>query len=642
LKHPIYCSSPVMQSNPWCQGENTCDCQAYCAASTPSNWQIDPHCCGCEGVALLQAQVVDPNETDSDKRLKHPVYCENPAMQTNPWCQGENSCDCQSYCSASLPSNWKLDPHCCGCEGAALLQASEEAPAEGKRSEYCQYLPENMNLPWCKSAEGCRCQSFCTTSVAPSAWSWDPNCCGCSETALLQVDSGSMAHPLYCRAPQAVFSPWCQGENTCSCQAYCTMAVPPANWGWDPNCCLCDGSAGVASPAPGPSPAPLPSPTPGPAPSAGESSATGGLTHPLYCQQSALGMYSPYCMGPNTCSCAGYCKVTVLPTMWGYDPNCCACTGEGASAPAPTPYSGPRKHPVYCRDLTASGISSPWCAGESTCKCQPYCSSSSPASWGWDPQCCACGEDTTEAPTESSETPTEGSASIGPPLPTAEGGALEHPSYCANVPPGTLLPWCTGPASCKCELYCKASVMPANWGVDPNCCGCSSEGAAEEEPSPATAPNASAPVTYGPLTHPKYCDSLPKGAPALAWCEGENTCACQDYCTLSVAPSNWGWDPNCCACSSAEIEQQSKAMDDEVAMEAAGMAADVGGGSGSAPVSLAVVKRLRLPAYCAYIGEAAKPEACKTGTGGCTCDAFCKQYVPQQSWKYNPQCCGCQ
>lgn len=49
----------------------------------------------------------------------------------------------------------------------------------------------------------------------------------------------------------------------------------------------------------------------------------GGLTHPIYCLTSPLGVYSPYCLGANTCHCVPYCKLTVLPAMWGY-----ACGGQ--------------------------------------------------------------------------------------------------------------------------------------------------------------------------------------------------------------------------------------------------------------------------------------------------------------------------
>merc|ERR1719234_382524 len=49
------------------------------------------------------------------------------------------------------------------------------------------------------------------------------------------------AHPIYCKQPGAELLPWCQGETMCSCQGYCKYSAP-GSWGWDPNCCLCDGA----------------------------------------------------------------------------------------------------------------------------------------------------------------------------------------------------------------------------------------------------------------------------------------------------------------------------------------------------------------------------------------------------------------
>jgi len=428
----------------------------------------------------------------------------------------------------------------------------------------------------------------------------------------------------------------------------------------------------------------------------------GGLTHPIYCLTSPLGVYSPYCLGANTCHCVPYCKLTVLPAMWGYDPSCCACTTSAGTPAAPVggpPVAvggdGPLSHPLYCQGLKTAGIFSPWCAGTNTCACRSFCALTSlPSSWGWDPQCCGCSANATSpvaAPTPSGA-PGGPAETVPAPAPApAQGSGVEpraphrYPTYCASVPPDTTLPWCSGAPSCKCVLYCKASVMPANWGVDPNCCGCDAgsddDGARPgEAPPPATGRNTSANVTYGPLTHPKYCDNIPPGAPSVTWCKGENTCECEDYCTLSVAPSNWGWDPNCCGCSTAEINEEVKSMDEvepaiymsgssaeaklgaanEVesstaapAMASAPPKAELGDANAvesstaapakeSAPPKASLVAaRREVPGYCAYIGEAAKPEACKTGKGGCACQGFCKEYVPATSWKFNPQCCGC-
>jgi len=379
---------------------------------------------------------------------------------------------------------------------------------------------------------------------------------------------------VYCKEAAAASSPYCQGNNTCMCQAYCKQSVAAVNWGYDPNCCLCSGTSAaggvpVAPVAPAVPVVPFAAPVPAGAPGG----TFGGLKHPMYCQTLPIWAPPPApCLGEKTCGCQSYCLASVEAGNWGFDPNCCACTtssgvgepahaaaGAGAvSAPASpvvakTPEM-PLKHPAYCPSLVASSIYSPWCAGEKTCNCAPYCGSVvAPLSWPNDPQCCGC----------------DGKNSMPPPSPPVGAGAapaakgetigvpLKHPSYCSTLPPGASPVWCSGENSCGCETYCKASVAPQNWGVDPNCCGCALDKAGGQAApgappvvAPPPAPGAGAgTAVYKPLKHPRYCDSVAKGAPTPMWCVGDDTCGCKPYCTASVMPANWGWDPNCCGCS---------------------------------------------------------------------------------------------
>jgi len=129
-----------------------------------------------------------------------------------------------------------------------------------------------------------------------------------------------------------------------------------------------------------------------------------------------------------------------------------------------------------------------------------------------------------------------------------------NPIYCKYLPPSMSSPYCNPSVNtCGCQQYCTASVAPANWGWDPNCCLC---GAGVQPTSEIVKPPASAEdelgagpdVGFQPMAHPIYCAHLPQGV-SSPWCSpGVNTCACHQYCTASVQPQNWGWDPNCCGC----------------------------------------------------------------------------------------------
>jgi len=128
-----------------------------------------------------------------------------------------------------------------------------------------------------------------------------------------------------------------------------------------------------------------------------------------------------------------------------------------------------------------------------------------------------------------------------------------NPIYCKYLPPNMQSPWCN-PAvnTCGCKQYCVASVAPANWGWDPNCCLCGPgvqpNIASKPAPSDDLGAGPGDAAGFHPMAHPVYCGSLTSGV-SSPWCApGVNTCACHSYCTASVRPQDWGWDPNCCAC----------------------------------------------------------------------------------------------
>jgi len=179
--------------------------------------------------------------------------------------------------------------------------------------------------------------------------------CALNEMQLRGQKASTGANPIYCKyLPPDMQSPWCNpAVNTCGCKQYCTASVAPVNWGWDPNCCLC-GAPGAqpsvaseqptvaaeqptvaAEPAPaGDKPATKEETLKDMAAGGFESNAAGGfeaMTHPAYCHSLPSGVTSPWCSpGVNTCHCQGYCTASVRPQDWGWDPNCCGCGGHHA------------------------------------------------------------------------------------------------------------------------------------------------------------------------------------------------------------------------------------------------------------------------------------------------------------------------
>jgi len=96
--------------------------------SDHGSWGWDSQCCGCEGAgleglghaeaSLLVAATLARRR--APRSLKHPSFCQqlHEGAQV-PYCEGEASCACQSYCAAAPLATYASDPDCCGCEGAA-------------------------------------------------------------------------------------------------------------------------------------------------------------------------------------------------------------------------------------------------------------------------------------------------------------------------------------------------------------------------------------------------------------------------------------------------------------------------------------------------------------------------------------------
>jgi len=228
--------------------------------------------------------------------------------------------------------------------------------------------------------------------AAAEAMSADDECAaaaggaGCAVNAMqmraLKKEEAPAVQPLYCAMlPAGISSPFCSpGVTTCGCQAYCA-AASPTSYGWDPNCCSCAGSPSLT-----------------PAVALNQVLALKGdmlpVVHPIYCAHLPAGVSSPFCSpGVNGCKCEGYCA-TAAPSSYGWDPNCCMCKGMPSLPTALVQevraITKEGNQPIYCQHLPA-GVTSPYCTpGVNTCKCQGYCATASPTSFGWDPNCCSC------------------------------------------------------------------------------------------------------------------------------------------------------------------------------------------------------------------------------------------------------------
>mmetsp|Transcript_83064 Transcript_83064/g.211420 ORF Transcript_83064/g.211420 Transcript_83064/m.211420 type:complete len:176 (+) Transcript_83064:104-631(+) len=89
---------------------------------------------------------------------------------------------------------------------------------------------------------------------------------------------------------------------------------------------------------------------------------------PLYCMMLPAGISSPFCSpGVTTCGCQAYCA-TASPTSFGWDPNCCSCTGITAAPPrAPASIA-----PAAGGSCAAYGCSGAYTAAH-TCQCNSQC-----------------------------------------------------------------------------------------------------------------------------------------------------------------------------------------------------------------------------------------------------------------------------
>eukprot|EP00405_Crypthecodinium_cohnii_P043435 CAMPEP_0206584134 /NCGR_PEP_ID=MMETSP0325_2-20121206/35530_1 /ASSEMBLY_ACC=CAM_ASM_000347 /TAXON_ID=2866 /ORGANISM="Crypthecodinium cohnii, Strain Seligo" /LENGTH=306 /DNA_ID=CAMNT_0054091211 /DNA_START=46 /DNA_END=963 /DNA_ORIENTATION=- len=215
------------------------------------------------------------------------------------------------------------------------------------------------------------------------------------------------------------------------------------------------------------------------------------------------------------------------------------------AAATPDPVKEARRRPLYCESL-GSTAASPWCLGESSCRCESYCEHSmSKESWDFEPDCCACAGSTLGF------LQVDRSFSMDSREPLK---ALSHPLYCKNAAfSAAPSVYCKGASTCKCSGHCK-KVSAKSWGWDPTCCGCAS--ASFVQAVAATNP----PAAPQGQRRPTFCEFLPSSAESPACLEEVSTCSCSSHCNTEVPISHWAWQPTCCGC---QVILQTSALEDQ-------------------------------------------------------------------------------
>jgi len=269
-----------------------------------------------------------------------------------------------------------------------------------------------------------------------------------------------------------------------------------------------------------------------------------------------------------------------------------ACTGGGPGKSPPTPL--PPVHgtvPAWCQ-FVPSEYQSAACRGSGAgCLCSDWCSATPLISQQWNPECCAC----------------EGSSPTPVPPNRTGAGNRTVPAWCQFVPSDFKREACRGSGpGCKCSDWCSATP---SWSQEwnPECCGCIGDSPTPSPPSPPSPPSQDD-TQNG--TVPAWCRFVPEDDKKDA-CRGSGPgCKCLEWCSATPSFSQQ-WNPECCGCvGGSPLPSQNST---EVGM---------------------------VPAWCQFVPSDYKSQACR-GTGpGCKCSDWCDA-TPNESQKWNPECCGC-
>jgi len=190
------------------------------------------------------------------------------------------------------------------------------------------------------------------------------------------------------------------------------------------------------------------------------------------------------------------------------------------------------------------------------------------------------------------------------------GGRIRNrtaPAWCDYVPSEYQDGACRGSgAGCTCSDWCSATPLESQqWNAE--CCAC------QDSRSAPAAPKKNDTKTR---TVPSWCQFVPSELQKQACRESGPGCKCSEWC--SATPS-WSreWNPECCGCTG-----------------------NVPAPSPPLPPRQDATQNGTMPAWCHFIPEDLKAEACHGSSWGCKCSDWCSA-TPPFSRQWNSECCGC-
>merc|ERR1712187_704897 len=126
----------------------------------------------------------------------------------------------------------RWNPDCCGCGENTPVQALVDlSAAQEPLPAWCQYVPQEFRTMACQgNGRSCKCEETCNSTSVESR-RWNPECCGCAESAPVQalVDLSAAAQgpvPAWCQyVPQQYRTVACHGNGrSCTCKETCRSA----------------------------------------------------------------------------------------------------------------------------------------------------------------------------------------------------------------------------------------------------------------------------------------------------------------------------------------------------------------------------------------------------------------------------------
>mmetsp|Transcript_143310 Transcript_143310/g.457978 ORF Transcript_143310/g.457978 Transcript_143310/m.457978 type:complete len:466 (-) Transcript_143310:325-1722(-) len=206
-----------------------------------------------------------------------------------------------------------------------------------------------------------------------------------------------------------------------------------------------------------------------------------------------------------------------------------------------------------------------------------------------------------------------GSASSGDYAQAATGSSEvsgDVPAWCRWVPDAFKKDACRGSSlGCTCSSWC-ADTPSASQKWVPECCGCGTGSGTNSSVNHTRSDGSSNSGRSSGEGVPAWCRYVPTSLQNDACLIGGKGCRCRDWCDATPSRSQ-RWNPECCGCAAAAPGNESHSQDGEDA----GPAGTVDG--------------QRLPAWCRWVPDAFKKDACRGSSEGCTCSDWCDRPAPR-------------